>query len=347
MSTETAAADKTNDEIAAEVKTYIDGLIETEFPKYNKGDKDKIEALYEQGERELLRVSANKRAVWRTLLKTAKTEAMERPAGGAGTALVLHAETTTVEEIAGYAEIIDHTAEKMAEGIRAEVSANETARILAEAILDARLRVYDKKGRPDLKGTRDASKKLTGRIKSAAAQKLVESGFKDNVADVDDLMDTLQVKITYQMSAVLPEFVRALDTDKEQFAELFPMYTDKVTDDKSASDILFEEYKINPLSQKERSAQNRQKNNELAANGSAKEVEGGEGENEGEGEGTPDTTQYDKDKGKLEKMGKDLAAVVGHSGDYDDTQRAELVKLITANLTALSDALNKLSAKGE
>src|SRR5690606_32741187 len=130
-------------------------------------------------------------------------------------------------------------------------------RTLAEAILDARLRVFDKKGRPDLKGTRQASKDLTTEIKAVAAKKLVDSGYASTIADTEDLMDSLQAKITYQMSAVLPEFVRSLDNSPEQFAELFPMYADKVTEDTPASALIFKEYNINPLSQAERNAAKR------------------------------------------------------------------------------------------
>jgi hypothetical protein len=335
---DTTETKQTADEIAAEVKGYVENLIAEVFPKLTKADKEKIDATYEQAEKELLRVSANKRAVFRTQLKEAKASAMER---NGGAAIVRHEETTDLDSVEGIKEIIDHTAEKMADGIRAEVSANETARILAESILDARLRIYDKKGRPDLKGTRQQSKDLTGRIKAAAANKLVESGFKDNVADVDDLMDSLQAKITYQMSDVLPSFVRSLDNSPEQFADLFPMYVDKVTDEKPASEIIFEEFKINPLSQKERSALNRQKNNELAANGSTGELEGGEGEGEGEGsgEGTADTSQFDKDMAALDKMIKAIPATVGHAKDYTEEQKQTARDKYTALLSAISDAL--------
>ncbi|MFI8452178.1 hypothetical protein [Streptomyces erythrochromogenes] len=335
---ETTETKQTADEIAAEVKGYVENLLTEVFPKLTKDDKVKIEATYEQAEKELLRVSANKRAVFRTQLKEAKASAMER--NGAA-AVVLHAETTDLDSVEGIKEIIDHTAEKMADGIRAELTANETARILAESILDARLRIYDKKGRPDLKGTRQQSKDLTGRIKSAAAHKLVDSGFKDSVADVDDLMESLQAKITYQMSDVLPQFVRSLDQSPEQFAELFPMYVDKVTDDKPASDLIFEEYKINPLSQKERSAANRAKN-QLANDKPAGELEGGEGEGgegEGEGEGTPDTSQFDKDMSALDKMIKNIPTIAGHVKDYTDEQRTAARDKYTALLSAISDAL--------
>ncbi|MFJ9671097.1 hypothetical protein ACIRP5_09965 [Streptomyces sp. NPDC101221] len=337
---------KTEAETVAEVRRDVEAAIEA-MSKLTKDDGDKIKALYEQADKELLKISANKKAPLSMMLKGAKADAEARSASAA---VVLRPETTDVTTIEGYAEIVDNTAERMAEGIRAEVSAQETARTLAEAILDARLRVFDKKGRPDLKGTRQASKDLTQEIKGRAAKKLVDSGYASTIADTEDLMDSLQAKITYQMSAVLPEFVRALDDSPEQFAELFPMYVDKVTEDTPASEVIFKAYNINPLSQAERNAAKRRAKQLEGQGGSAGELESGEGaedadtegEGSGETEGTSSASQFDKDRERLSKIGKDLLSVVDHSAEYTDEQRATLREELTAALTAITDALTKL-----
>ncbi|QPB09563.1 hypothetical protein CPT_Sycamore_023 [Streptomyces phage Sycamore] len=328
------------DDIKAEVTKDIENLIDV-LSTLTKGDKEKIEATYNQGEEELKKVSANTKAGLIMRLKEARSQAEER----SSTAVALHAETTTVEEIAGYEEIIDHTSTLVADGIRAEVGAQETAKVVAEAILDARLRVFDKKGRPDLKGSRDAAKKLSGRIYDAAAEKLIAGGFDNKAADFDDLRKDLEGKVSYQMSAVLPAFVRTLDDSPEQFAELWPALVSEVSEDRPASEIIFDEYKINRESQAERAARKRREAKELAnEKKTAGELEGGEGEGEeteGEGEGEG-KSKFEKDKAKLGKMGKDLVSVVDNADDYDDEQRDELRKLITETLTALSDALTKL-----
>ncbi|QPB09709.1 hypothetical protein CPT_Shaeky_022 [Streptomyces phage Shaeky] len=335
---------KTDAEILAEVTRDVEAAIEA-LSKLTKADGDKITATQAQANAELLKVSANKRAPLSMQLKAAVAEAKGRTTT---TAVAVRAETTDVTTIEGYAEIVDHTAEKMAEGIRAEVSAQETARTLAEAILDARLRVFDKKGRPDLKGTRQASKDLTNEIKGRAAKKLVDSGYASTIADTDDLMDSLQAKITYQMSAVLPEFVRALDDSPEQFAELFPMYADKVTEDTPASEVIFKEYNINKESFAERAARKRREKTLTSGNGSAGELESGEGAEGAEGEtaegaATESKGQFDKDKERLSKIGKDLVSVVDHAKEYTDEQRETLRKELTDALTAITDALTKLS----
>lgn len=334
---------KTEAEIVAEVRRDVEAAIEA-MSKLTREDGDKIQALYQQADSELLKISANKKAPLSMMLKGAVAEAENR---SPSTALSLRAETTDVTTIEGYEEIVDNTAERMAEGIRAEVSAQETARTLAEAILDARLRIFDKKGRPDLKGNRQASKDLTHEIKGKAAEKLVTSGYASTVADTEDLMDSLQAKITYQMSAVLPEFVRSLDNSPEQFAELFPMYTDKVTDDTPASEVIFKEYNINPLSQAERNAAKRRAKalGATAAAGGALEPGASEEGAEDAGTGTETaqpTALFEKDRERLGKIGKELVSVVDHSKDYSDEQRATLREELSAALTAITDALTKL-----
>ncbi|MFG3200355.1 hypothetical protein ACGFYT_30025 [Streptomyces sp. NPDC048208] len=333
--TTTAPADETE-----AAKADLENII-AELDKLTKADKEKILALEGQGTSELMRIkSANKRAPFSMRLKEAAAKAKEREAG----ALVLHAETTAVEEIEGYEEIIDHASTLVADGIKAEVSSQETAKKVAEAILDGRLRVWDKKGRPDLRGTRDASKKLSGRIYDAAADKLIKGGFDNKAADFEDLRKDLESKVSYQMSAVLPAFVRSLDSSPEQAAELFPALAAEATEENPLSEMLFSEYKIDPESRAERAARKRREAKELAE-GKAAELEGGEGEDDGEGEGDGGgeiKSQFEKDAAKLDKMPKDLVSVVEHASEYDDDQREALRVKITATLTKLTETLTKL-----
>ncbi|QDQ14313.1 hypothetical protein [Streptomyces spectabilis] len=339
--TETKSADTTYEEVRNDVRQMIDVL-----NGLTKNDAEKIKATFDQGQEELKKLTASKRAGLTMELKRAKADAEGRST--ASTAIVLKAETTSVDQIEGYREIVDSTAEKMAAGIRSEVDAQQSARTLAEAILDARLRVIDKKGRPDLKGSRQTSKDMTADIKATAANKLVQSGFRSNIADTDDLMDSLQGKIEYQMSALLPEFVRALDNDTERFAELFPMLTDKVTEETPASEILFKEYNINPESVAERRARKRAEAKALAnATGETKELgaggEGEDGEGEGEGsEGAETKSLFDKDTKALASVSKILTDVVKHSEDYTSDESDKIRKQLTDALGEFSAALAKL-----
>lgn len=333
---------KTDAETLAEVTKDVENMIDV-LSTLTKTDADKITSTQAQANAELLKVSAAKRAPLSMRLKEAVAAAQGRT-----TTAVVRPETTEVEQIANYEEIIANTSDKMADGIRAEVSSQETARVLAEAILDARIRVFDKKGRPDLKGTRDASKKLTGKIKDAAAEKLIESGYKNDRADFDDLMDSLQEKISYQMTAVLPEFIRSLDDSPEQSAELFPALVGEATEDRPLSAIIFDEYKIDPESKAERTARRRaeaKQAKELAERRAAGELtDGSEDEGEGEGNGgTDEKSAFDKASAKLEKAAKDVVSVVENADEYTDEQRERLRKQITDALSKFGDALSKLS----
>ncbi|MFG3405630.1 hypothetical protein [Streptomyces sp. NPDC048142] len=343
--TETDTKPKTDAETLAEVTKDVENLIDV-LSTLAKGDADKITSTQAQANAELLKISAAKRAPLSMRLKEAVAAAKGRT-----TTAVVKPETTTVEEIPGYAEIIDNTSDKMAEGIRAEVSSQETARVLAEAILDARLRVADKKGRPDLKGTRQASRDLAGRIKDAAAEKLIKSGYKNDKADFDDLMESLQEKISYQMTAVLPQFVRTLDDSPEQAAELFPALVGEATEERPLSAILFDEYKIDPESRAERAARKRAETKaakELAERRAAGELtdgseNDGEGEGEGNGGGTDEKSAFDKASAKLDKAAKDVVSVVANAEEYSDEEREKLRKQITDALSKFGDALSKLS----
>uniref|UniRef100_UPI0005661FA5 hypothetical protein n=1 Tax=Streptomyces sp. NRRL S-475 TaxID=1463910 RepID=UPI0005661FA5 len=174
------------------------------------------------------------------------------------TAIVVHAETTNAGEIEGYGEIVANAAEIAAEGIKANVSMQETARKLAEAILDGRLRIFAKNGLPDLKGTRQLSKDFSTDVYDAAFEMLAKEGYNsEGTIDAEEMRKQITDKVQYQMTAVLPDFVRALDNSPEMFAEFFGPLAKKVKDGKKPSDVVFETYNINPKSKAELAAERR------------------------------------------------------------------------------------------
>ncbi|QPB09784.1 hypothetical protein CPT_Shady_023 [Streptomyces phage Shady] len=342
VATESKTAEKTNDEIAAEVKEFIENLTGTVIPALNKSDGEKLDAIMAQTESELLRVSTNKRAVWRTLVKNAISEARERT----GNTVAVREAVETVEQIKDYEEVITHTAGVVAESIKSEVDAQEAAKKVASAILDGRLRVTDKQGRPDLKGTRDASKKLAGRIYDAAAEKLIAEEYGSDVADVDELLKGLKNKVSYQMSAVLPEFIRALDNSPEEFAELFPNM--EVPEGKNPSDVVFDTYNISRRSKAEMMADNRRAKRELANKVAAGELTEADAEAEAEkldSEGTStraEKSQFEKDTAKLDKLPKELAEIIGRKDERTEEESKKIAEKINATITALTEALTKL-----
>ncbi|MFI2242387.1 hypothetical protein [Streptomyces chrestomyceticus] len=330
-----AETKKTDADTFKEVKRDVESLIEV-LSTMSKDDEVHIQALYEQGENELSKLSANKKATLIMQLKNAASEARNRSA-----AIAVRAETTSVDQIEDYENIVANAAAKVAEGIKAEVTAQEQAKILAEAILDGRLRIFDKKGRPDLKGTRQQSKDLSNAIYSKAAEQLVAEGYRSNTADVDTLMEALQKKVRYQMTAVIPEFLRSLDNSPEQAKDLFPALFEKVTEDKPISELIFDEYKIDRLSHAERVAISRQRKKELDEKRAAGELEPGEDENEDKGSSNT-KSQFDKDKSAFIKTDKEIEAVADHAPEYTAEQREEFKKLVEKKLAALANLLSAL-----
>lgn len=332
------APTQTADEIVAEVTKDIKNMIDV-LAGYGKADKEKITAVEAQGNAELLKIkAASKRAGLNMEFKVAVAEAKNRPSTA-----IQRAETTDVESIAGYAEIVDNASNVFAAGIAAEGNAQEAAYAAAEAILDGRIRIFDKKGRPDIKGTRQVSKDLSTAVYEAAEKKIYGAGFTGDQADLDTMSTAFKKKVQYQMTAVVPAFVRALDHSPEQFAELFPALVSEVTDENPASELIFNDLGIDRVSQAEKAKLKRDA--KKLEGGSANELESGEGddENEGEGEGSADKPQFEKDKAKLVKVSKDLDTMVANSKDYTEEQKKEARKLINDTLTALAATLAKLA----
>ncbi|MGW0929569.1 hypothetical protein [Streptomyces sp. NPDC002644] len=255
-------AEKTADEIRAEVAADVDKIVAELEKLSGDKDKDKIRALYDQGKNEVARIkAATKKAAINSKLNEAVAKAENRKASEIkGTAVALRAETTSLEQIADYKAIRENAAKIAAKGMKSEVDAQTVARQMAEAILDARLRVTAKDGQADIKGTRQVSRDMTGEFYDFGVQTLAAEGWSNDKADIDDLRESFAEKVKYQLTAVVPEFVRALDDSPEQFKELFPKVAEKAKKDGTKpSDTMFAVFGINPKSRAELAAERRAK----------------------------------------------------------------------------------------
>ncbi|KIQ62410.1 hypothetical protein TR51_25565 [Kitasatospora griseola] len=278
---EPTVTENTNTETATDDPKANLETIFAELEKLNKGDAEKIGALVAQGKTELQNIkSAAQRAPFSMRLKEAEAKAKERPSNS----VVLRAATEDITTIDGYEEIVNNAAARAADGIKAEVSAQETARTVAEAILDGRLRVVNKQGLPDIDGKRQASKDLASNIYTRTAEMLAEQGYGSSVADADELIKNLQDKVQYQMTAVIPAFIRSLDNSPKEFAELFPTVAAKLDEGTNPSDAIFDLYGVNRLSKAELAAERRRKAKELASGENVGGTVSTEGDSEGSGE---------------------------------------------------------------
>lgn len=326
-----------------QAKADIENII-NELSKLNKNDKDKILALEGQGNGELLRIkSANKRAPLSMRFKEAVAQAKERKPGAE---IALRPETKAVSEIVGYNDIVDNAARLVAEGIKSQVNAHETARKVATAILDGRLRIYNKQGLPDLTGARRASKDLARDIYQEAARRLhADQWGGEAQADYETLEKQLKDKVQYQMTAVLPAFVYSLDHSPEQFAEFFPAQAKALEElraegdeNTKPSDLIFELYGINRKSKAELAAERRAKAKELESGQTGTEGEGSDAEGEGsEGEGSDDSGTADKSP--VLKLADTLGKTTEKLSKVKvDELTDEEAKALAEQLKALTDA---------
>ncbi|MEU6633825.1 hypothetical protein ABZ905_36985 [Streptomyces parvus] len=355
MAKTASPADKAKaDETYEQVRTDVMGVVDA-IGKLNKGDAEKIKGLQKQADDELLKVSGSHRATLRMLVTAAATAANDRPAGTTTTAVAVHKQTKEMEEIEGYAEIIDQTSDIVAEGFKAEEAAQATAGKVANALLEARLRTYNAKGDPDINGRAVPYRNLAGTTYRKAADKLLAGGYDNKTADYEDLREGLENKVSYQFTALLPELFRAMDTDAERAEELFPRFVGMAKKENvPVSEVLFREYKVNPLSAAERQAEKRRlaalekaKAKELTdGTANTEATEGGSGESGGEGgeaAGSPEASEYSKQSVALGSVAEVLTGVLENAEKYDDDQREALRKQITGIMAKLGETLTALS----
>ncbi|WP_415940397.1 hypothetical protein, partial [Streptomyces sp. 039-1] len=313
------------EEVQGKIRAIID-----QIKTLNKDNADEIDKLVGEVSGLKLTVTASKVA---GLSTEVNQEAAQAKARSSAAVVAKRPETTSLEMVANHKEIIENAANLVSTGFQEEISAQDKARITAEAIVDARLGVFTKDGEPDLRGTRQVSRDLTAGIYAEAAKKLLASGYTENLVDADELLKAFKEKVEYQLTAVLPEFVRSLDNSPEQFAELWPDLVEKVTDEMPRSEIIFKRYKINPLSKAERAAKARADRAAALEANRAKELTDGSDSGEGDG-GSTTTDSSDAGKGPTEKL-------IG--GIERQTKALEKVKVDELKDTEVLELQRKLS----
>ncbi|WP_369190149.1 hypothetical protein [Streptomyces sp. R08] len=330
-----------NTDTVETVRADVAAIIES-LGTLTKSDGDKITALEAQANAELLKISANKRAPLSMQVKAALSEAKSRTT----TAVVVrHAETTSLDEVEGLDEIVANAAKIATEGIKSNVGIQTQAKNLAEALLDGRLRIFAKNGLPDLKGTRQQSKDFAGMVYDRAFKLLAEEGFDSGgTIDAEEMRKQIQDKVQYQMTAVLPAFVRSLDDSPEEYAELFGPIKEKNPEAKP-SEAVFDAYKINPKSKAELAAERRQAAKELTSGEGS-----GEGEGEGEGEGSSET-EPEAPKSAAVKLAETIAKNAEALGkvkldELSDTEATALRSALLAFNTATQNVAMNLAGAG-
>jgi hypothetical protein len=282
--TETATAEKTAKPTTAEKREIVAKLTEAVRALAEAGeDAEGAEALRKEADTVIASLPAGERNALRANLTGAlKGEpAPKAEAESAPKAEVVNLETVDYKTAEGLTELVDMGAERIREGVAAHTKASQTARSVAEVILDMRLRLKNKSGLPDLKAQTQAAKLAASDMYKAAGSKL--DGTDDEVRAAVAAM----VKATqYQMSDVLVSYVRALDASPEEYAEHFGKVKEAHPDAKP-SDAVFEFYKLSPKSALEREKERQQEKGKLAAEaklaieaggGAVAEPEGGNGE---------------------------------------------------------------------
>lgn len=251
-------------------------------------------------------------------------------------------ETQDYTTINGVTELISKGAKDLAEGVRLQLQASSTARQAAEVLLAMRLKMNDKSGAPDLAAKSHAAKMAA----QAMYNEVRESNDLEDNFENRDAVKKLMRSVQYQMSQVIVDYVRALDSNPDEAAKF-----EKATEafpDASPSAAVFSFYKMKDQSQAEIAAE-REAEKRALANGARAAIESGngddegdEGEGEGEGGGTGEHAIVDPDTyamavaGKVEKATKgiNLELVSAASDDVKEDVRGHLENQL-ANLKAL------------
>ncbi|MEE1835770.1 hypothetical protein [Streptomyces sp. SP17KL33] len=168
-------------------------------------------------------------------------------------------ESTDYTKNSAVVELVNMAAERIAEGVKAHQKASQTARSVAEVILDARLRLTNKQDTPDLKGASQAARDASAAIYKAAGGKL--DGTDE---EVKDAVFSMTQAVQYQMSDVLVGFIRALDNSPETYAEMFGKVKEAHPDLKP-SEAVFAFYKLDSKSKLEKARERQAAKSELAA----------------------------------------------------------------------------------
>lgn len=238
-------------------------------------------------------------------------------------------------------ELVSMGADKVREGITAGLKASNTAREVANIMMDLRLSQHTKAGLPDLKCTRQATKDSHADIYATAM-----AGMDIDPGQRELVFKSLQRAVNYQMSDVVVRWVEALDNSHEAYAELFPSLVTKYPD-LSPAGAVRKHYGISDKSEIDKAREREQRKAELAAKAKELEAAGGAPDSEGDGgdggsddghERTPRLfANLNAMKEANEKAAENVKAV------RDDAHKAEAREQIQARMSELATLLAALS----
>lgn len=200
------------DEARADVQAVLDALS-------NCADTSKAEALFQQGEVLLLDLPGSQKASLRMKLKAAWADAKQRAANAAtppaGTAVAV----TSYHDVPEVDDLVKAGAEKLRSGV---VGLNKTATLakeIAHTLLFIKVRIPNKRGLPDLKGTMQITRDAAAEMYASALE-----GLDKDDPDVQEAHATLRRAVNNRSADVVVEYLRALNQPEsaEEFAARFP-----------------------------------------------------------------------------------------------------------------------------
>jgi len=322
---------------AAEVTADIKAALTAMETADNEG---KIQGLEEQVRKDLLELTANKRAPLSMLLTGALTDARDRLAKPAA-ALAPVTSTDWRAEMADAAEVEAAAVERIRETAKLGIEAAQKYEMIGNIILEGRLRLTYK-GLPDLHAKSRAAKQLSIDLFDAA-----KKGIDDAEVDLLDFHKELRKGVTNRSGDVLVKWLRALDesSDRTVFEETFPMIAEAIHegDDVNPSDAIRGFYKDNigvelpTQTRAEKAVEDRKRKKELEAKKEAGEELAPEEEAELSDE-KPEATPVEKFEAAVKKVssGVKAAKVLEEvSEPLDDAKRKELRERLEQDIETL------------
>jgi hypothetical protein len=273
--------------------------------------------------------------------RMALTNATKTPLPSAEVA-VRPADTLDWHDAEGASDIVSAASATIANGLQLTLKMSDLAKDIAREKIRFAARLTHKGG-PDIK------------MNSQAARDASRAMYEGAVADLPETFDTatalkkLMRSVQDQSERARIEYVKSLDTDETEAA----LFTEarEAAPELSASDAVFEFYKIEKVTRYDRERQEweieQQRKSELEAAGSDSDDsegnESGEGEGEGAEGGDDDTAEaLAKAAEKLSKAGKLAEGAVKAAAKLDDDSRAKLKEGMNALIAALAAEAAKL-----
>lgn len=172
------------------------------------GQTDDAEALREEAEAAVKACAPkDRKALTQDLEEAYKLE----PATSAEVAI------TSYAEVAGVTELVDKGVTQAREAVDAGLKAADMAQVIATTLLDARLKMPNKAGLPDIIGSSKHTKNIAHDMFVRARE-----GVSEEDVDRWATHKSLAKAVRNRMSDVVVAFLRGLDDDQERARELFP-----------------------------------------------------------------------------------------------------------------------------